>query len=319
MLPVVLGGINSGNRVIAVSYKSNPNGTYIPYFLNYITSANFTGYAWQNTLVFGDRIPIFHPTSSNGSASNIILTDIVNLGGLGYDNSNILTNVPVSQLRPLNFDQVEFAPWNPPTLLLAGIPYVVKSTSDPSLNLSWYYSFTGLLGSGSIIFLPLGLYGNCTPRTYEFLDDPVQIISNWFCTVNGTSSFICNNLRTFPLLWNTLEACNIGYDYDYCLAGQSCSDCNGPCPLVGNICTYEGSGEFICVPPLGPPVPVPWYQSPYFYATLGILGGLIVLGIIITLLIIMNLNANRHRATALERRNLLYSSFYSVPTPLYPT
>jgi hypothetical protein len=190
------------------------NGKSILYFLSLNES---------NQLIFDpevrdlSRIPTF--TTNDGTT----IKQFGSNNGLTHKDGLIC----LGETSPIQFTTTQVNPWN---LLLTGVNYTAKDSSDNTL--AWRTTQTTVT---LVRVVPIQYYmiGNCSQGSNSLL-----IASNneraWF---SGTS---VSNMMT------RATDCQAGYSYDYCVGDQGCSTtCAGPCPQ--GICGYNSNLSLSCI------------------------------------------------------------------------
>lgn len=281
--PQFIGPVDIQDSFMIVQLATGP---LIPYVLvnnlsdpnNYYMSSNL------NLIGLQTSISIFRAVGSPGS---LVLQDIINGGSLTVNSSGNLVRVP-SITTPINIRQTTAQEWKPPDVLLSRVLYNFFDSSNRPvrfLQLPTGSNPPAATQTTSFAILPVTLYTDCNPalKTYGIINNPLAIISSWFC--NAEPINFCD-LDTFPREgWSNLPDCYVGNLYSYCPLGVNCGpDCKSPCSSDTQICTLQDN-RYTCV---GDPAAIArdaltseWWKSPYF------IGGMIGLGVLILISIIV--------------------------------
>lgn len=225
-------------------------------------------------------VPIFAVT---GSSTQIQLQQ-PGLGGLGYDaNGDAQITVNAANLGPL---QSSFATWSFNNILLTGVPYQLQNQVGKDITFSYGSSTTNpttptIDGTTTqILFLPVTWFFGCQGGQPGFEnDDPGQSILGSYCSLNPGAT-LCSEIQTQG--WTTVEECQQGVSYSYCLVGETCgnSNCNGPCSSDLFDCGAS-NGNFSCSFDINNLFMGEWWIAPWF------IGVVIIIVILFIILIIV--------------------------------
>lgn len=303
-IPFLLGPVETGaSFMLASLINGQPN------ILNGVPVTGGLIYYWEpniNTINIGNTLPIF---TTQGPLNSLTLNDTVNSGGVAFASDGVtIGNAP--QSAQLIMSQFTYANWWPPDIFLSMATYTIYNSSGATAYIRTLPSTTGPTGpANNVIILPVLWYYACTSSgSYNYINEPLDSILNWFCLANsGTSG--CSGTSVVPSGWTNIDDCVVGNNYTYCPAGQNCgnSDCKGPCPVIYDDCNYKSSAlaHYICqFNPLNYFVDVKWWETPYF------IGAVISIIVIIIVLIIVIFAVARHGNKVSEPPLGGYNSFY---------
>src|SRR5690606_24269366 len=94
-----------------------------------------------------------------------------------------------------------------------------------------------IVSSENIYLIPIGLFTNCTSNgNYDYLNSPLSVSLNWICNLNKESEDCPEDI--INLAWTTLNDCQEGNEFHYCLNNEICGNknCNGPCSNINDNC-----------------------------------------------------------------------------------
>lgn len=283
-IPLLLGSIQTGQSFMIVTIQ---NGK--PMVLNSISKDKNLEYYWEPDLSkASNSFGIFKAIGNSIDSVTIMDTNPNNQGYLGFKSDGVtITNVlsPVS----MKFTQSKFSNWYSPDLFLSSVPYSIFNSNGKLANIYLSSSINTTVPANNIIILPVTWYSNCSPESYDIINDPLNSVLNWFCNIDNSIS-LCQNASIIKSGWTNITDCNHGIFYNYCSLNQYCGDsgCNGPCRNSYDDCIFlKVLNNFTCV--LDPKkffTETKWWLNPYF---LGIVGTIviIIIGIIIILIIIV--------------------------------
>lgn len=270
--PDLLGPIQTGSSFMIVSIQNN-----IPYILNGATSNKEIIYYWESDLEVitkGTKLGIF---TAQFSDADIIINDNINNGGIEFMSDGVtIGNGP--QPSKLVFKQEDYANWWPPNVFLSKVEYSIFNYSNQigQIKTSPGSSGSAPIEANNIMILPVWWYYGCTSSgSYEYINDPIDSVINWFCLVNPSMS-TCSSKKIIPSGWTNFGDCSVGNYYSYCLTGFFCGDssCKGPCPKEYYDCDYN-SGGYTCKFDANKYITESdWWKSPIFIVSIV---GLIIL------------------------------------------
>lgn len=277
----VLGPIDNGSSFMLASVQ---NG--VPYILNAAPFGTGIIYYWESDLKIIYAAPTLPVFSAQGTPSAANITDSVNGGGIAF-RSDAITLGNADTPTALKFSQTSYATWWPPDTFLSGAVYTIFNSAGATAGILTNAAGTGAsLAANNVIILPVNWFFSCTSSgSYDSITAPSSSAVNWACVINGSDP-ACKDLSSIVKSgWTNLADCQNGVVYKYCTTSQTCgvSNCNGPCSVLYDDCTYSSSSSnYSCVfNPEKFVTETKWYTTPWF---IGIVIGIAALILVIVII-----------------------------------
>lgn len=277
-IPSLIGPVDTGASFMIVSIQNNQ-----PFILNGSTVGSGTIYYWESnltTILASEKIGVF---IAQGTLDALTINDSINNGGIAFRSDGVTITNDI-QPATLKMSQSMFANLFPPDIFLSAVVYSMFNSNGATARILTTTSATGpTIPANNIIILPVLWYFNCTSSgSYNFINQPLNSIINWFCLVNPNNP-TCSNTDIAPGGWTNLDDCTTGDKFTYCPRGDICGNnrCKGPCTVVYDDCDLSGNGsDYVCVFNSSKFFSdTQWWTSPYF------IGAVIAIIIIIVIII----------------------------------
>jgi len=309
-IPQLLGPIDIGSSFMVVSIQNN-----LPNILNGASYNNGIIYYWESNLsiiLTGTKLPIFTASSNPsktelpGDTVNVILKDTTNNNNVEF-RSDGTTLGNGSQPSTLYFQQNTYSNWWTPDIFLSSVEYTISNSSGQTAGILTTPSGTGTtIPADNIIILPIIWYFNCSNNgTYNFINTPLNTLTNWVCLVDPTQS-ICSDKKIINSGWTNISDCMTGNNYNYCLENNLCGTnfCKGPCSVIYDDCNYKSSNYTCQFNPAKYLTDTKWWSTPLF------IGSVIAIIIIIIVIIIVTIAVMRHGEKVSHNTPSDYKSYY---------
>ncbi len=214
--------------------------------------------------------------------------------------AGVVTPVKSSTTVNLIPSQFSYQPWNPPTVLLAGVKYDlnVDITGDGTYSpivmpVSGNPTVTSVTSN---IMIPLTYYYDCGSGSCYESNYATNATLVSYCSLRGTIGVEKCTSVAGPA-WTTVDDATTAHVYSYCPAGKYCqTNCKAPCPNDNQECTYNGT-TFICKTTLDSIFSGSWWTDTWFI----LLVGGIVLIVLIVVISIAYVKSKRKKETSITQ------------------
>jgi len=227
-----------------------------PNVLNAVKKDSGIIYYWESDASALSQItPVF---AAVASGDNYIINDSTNMGGIGFRTDGVIGHAETGPA--IDISNSRYEKWED---LLSNILYTIKEDGKVS-KIFTDSDEKHTIKSDNLMLLPTSWYTHCSSTDPGLkIASAAQSLANWFCVVDSSSSACSAVSETISSGWTTLNECQVGVNYDYCLTGKYCGDsnCNGPCQDSG-VCEYE-STKYVC---MADPQKFKFFTSPIFIA-----------------------------------------------------